>query len=158
MQFANNNSLRNIYVLGLSLFLGISIPQYFITTTTADGVGPVRTDGIWVSHVDKILKFSPSLLMMVLFIWSNHISFYWVQFDDWLNTIFSSSPTVAIIVGTLLDNTLDANYVDDRGLAWWKPFQKRNGDVRNEEFYSLPLRIREYIPTRFLWVVNSEHS
>ncbi|KAM5564744.1 nucleobase-ascorbate transporter 3 [Rosa sericea] len=119
MQFVNNNSLRNMYVVGLSLFLGISIPQYFITTTTADGVGPVRTDGIW--------------------------------FDDWLNTIFSSSPTVAIIVGTLLDNTLDAKYsVDDRGLAWWKAFQHRNGDVRNEEFYSLPLRIREFVPTRFL--------
>lgn len=62
MQFVNNNSLRNMYVVGLSLFLGISIPQYFITTTTADGVGPVRTDGIWVSHIDKRLKLSPSLL------------------------------------------------------------------------------------------------
>ncbi|KAK9947167.1 hypothetical protein M0R45_012601 [Rubus argutus] len=119
VQFVNNNSLRNIYILGLSLFLGISIPQYFITTTTADGVGPVRTDGIW--------------------------------FDDWLNTIFSSGPTVAIIVGTLLDNTLDArDAVNDRGLGWWKPFQSRKGDVRSEEFYSLPLRIREFIPSRFL--------
>ncbi|CAB4265825.1 unnamed protein product [Prunus armeniaca] len=119
MQFANNNSLRNIYVLGLSLFLGISIPQYFISNTTPNGVGPVRTDGIW--------------------------------FDDIVNTIFSSSPTVAIIVGTLLDNTLDAKYsVDDRGLAWWRPFQSRKGDSRNEEFYSLPVRIREYIPSRYL--------
>ncbi|XP_008220714.1 PREDICTED: nucleobase-ascorbate transporter 3 isoform X2 [Prunus mume] len=119
IQFANNNSLRNIYVLGLSLFLGISIPQYFISNTTPNGVGPVRTDGIW--------------------------------FDDIVNTIFSSSPTVAIIVGTLLDNTLDAKYsADDRGLAWWRPFQSRKGDSRNEEFYSLPVRIREYIPSRYL--------
>lgn len=59
VQFVNNNSLRNIYILGLSLFLGISIPQYFITTTTADGVGPVRTDGIWVGHINKRLKLSP---------------------------------------------------------------------------------------------------
>ncbi|KAI5353980.1 PREDICTED: nucleobase-ascorbate transporter [Prunus dulcis] len=119
IQFTNNNSLRNIYVLGLSLFLGISIPQYFISNTTPNGVGPVRTDGIW--------------------------------FDDIVNTIFSSSPTVAIIVGTLLDNTLDAKYsVDDRGLAWWRPFQSRKGDSRNEEFYSLPVRIREYIPSRYL--------
>ncbi|BFG17899.1 hypothetical protein CerSpe_041730 [Prunus speciosa] len=119
LQFANNNSLRNIYVLGLSLFLGISIPQYFISNTTPNGVGPVRTDGIW--------------------------------FDDIVNTIFSSSPTVAIIVGTLLDNTLDAKHsAADRGLAWWRPFQSRKGDSRNEEFYSLPVRIREYIPSRYL--------
>lgn len=58
---------------------------------------------------------------------------------------------MAIIVGTLLDNTLDARHaVDDRGLGWWKPFQSRKGDSRNEEFYSLPLRIREYMPSRFL--------
>ncbi|KAM1012603.1 hypothetical protein ACFX13_043420 [Malus domestica] len=120
IQFANNNSLRNIYVLGLSLFLGISIPQYFVSNTTPNGVGPVKTDGVW--------------------------------FDDIMNTIFSSSPTVAMIVGTLLDNTLDARHAaNDRGLAWWRPFQSRKGDARNEEFYSLPVRIREYIPSRFFY-------
>ncbi|XP_044511243.1 nucleobase-ascorbate transporter 3-like [Mangifera indica] len=119
IQFANNNSMRNIYVLGLSLFLGISIPQYFVLNTTPDGQGPVRTNGGW--------------------------------FNDILNTIFSSPPTVAIIVGTLVDNTLEArDTAVDRGLPWWKPFQHRGGDDRNEEFYSYPLRISEYIPTRFM--------
>ncbi|KAL5777864.1 hypothetical protein ACOSP7_010790 [Xanthoceras sorbifolium] len=119
IQFANCNSLRNIYVLGLTLFLGISIPQYFVLNTTTDGHGPVNTDGGW--------------------------------FNDILNTIFSSPPTVAIIVGTLLDNTLEAREtVVDRGIPWWKPFQHRKGDVRNDEFYSFPLRFNEYLPTRFL--------
>ncbi|KAH9692696.1 nucleobase-ascorbate transporter 3 [Citrus sinensis] len=119
IQFANNNSMRNIYILGLSLFLGISIPQYFASKTTEDGHGPVRTGGGW--------------------------------FNDIWNTIFSSPPTVAMIVGTVLDNTLDArDTVADRGLPWWKPFQHRKGDSRNDEFYSFPLRINEYIPTRFL--------
>ncbi|XP_027329987.1 nucleobase-ascorbate transporter 3 [Abrus precatorius] len=119
IQFANNNSIRNIYVLGLTLFLGISIPQYFVMNTAPDGHGPVRTDGGW--------------------------------FNDILNTIFSSPPTVAIIVGTLVDNTLEAKHTAvDRGLPWWVPFQNRKGDVRNDEFYRLPLRINEYMPTRFL--------
>ncbi|KAK9220224.1 hypothetical protein WN943_008872 [Citrus x changshan-huyou] len=119
IQFANNNSMRNIYILGLSLFLGISIPQYFASKTTEDGHGPVRTGGGW--------------------------------FNDIWNTIFSSPPTVAMIVGTVLDNTLDArDTVADRGLPWWKPFQHRKGDSRNDEFYSFPLRINEYIPSRFL--------
>ncbi|KAL2318630.1 hypothetical protein Fmac_032506 [Flemingia macrophylla] len=119
IQFANNNNIRNIYVLGLTLFLGISIPQYFVMNTAPDGHGPVRTDGGW--------------------------------FNDILNTIFSSSPTVAIIVGTIIDNTLEGKQTAvDRGLPWWGPFQNRKGDVRNDEFYRLPLRINEYMPTRFL--------
>ncbi|KAK4481492.1 hypothetical protein RD792_012392 [Penstemon davidsonii] len=119
MQFTNNNSLRNIYVLGVSLFLGISIPQYFVMNTDMAGHGPVRTGGGW--------------------------------FNDILNTIFSSPPTVALIVGTILDNTLEARRsVEDRGLPWFVHFQRRNGDSRNGEFYNYPLRISEYIPTRFL--------
>ncbi|KAK6160764.1 hypothetical protein DH2020_004145 [Rehmannia glutinosa] len=119
IQFTNNNSMRNIYVLGVSLFLGISIPQYFIMNMDASGHGPVRTHGGW--------------------------------FNDILNTIFSSPPTVALIVGGLLDNTLEARHtVDDRGLPWLVPFYHKKGDSRNEEFYSYPLRINEYIPTRFL--------
>ncbi|KAJ1397427.1 Xanthine/uracil/vitamin C permease [Sesbania bispinosa] len=119
IQFTNNNSMRNLYVLGLSLFLGISIPQFFIMNTAPDGHGPVRTDGGW--------------------------------FNDILNTIFSSPPTVAIIVGTLLDNTLDVKHTaNDRGLPWWVPFQNRMGDVKNDEFYILPLRLNEYMSTRFL--------
>ncbi|GLU04334.1 hypothetical protein SLE2022_214860 [Rubroshorea leprosula] len=118
IQFANNNSMRNIYILGVSLFLGISIPQYFVSYSTVNGGGPTRTGAGW--------------------------------FNDILNTIFSSPPTVAMIVGTLLDNTLEArDTVADRGLPWWKPFQDKKGDVRTEEFYSLPLRIHEFFPTRF---------
>lgn len=119
IQFSNNNSMRNHYILGMALFLGISIPQYFVSNTTGDGHGPVRTNGGW--------------------------------FNDILNTLFSSPPTVAMIVGTLLDSTLEARQtINDRGIPWWKPFQSRKGDVRTDEFYSLPLRINEWMPTRFL--------
>ena len=73
------------------------------------------------------------------------------QFNDILNTIFSSPATVAMIVGTLLDTTLEArDHAVQRGIPWWDPFQRRNGEVRNEEFYSLPLRINEFMPTRFI--------
>lgn len=48
IQFANSNSMRNIYVLGVSLFLGLSISQYFMMNRTFDGHGPVRTNAVWV--------------------------------------------------------------------------------------------------------------
>ncbi|XP_027149101.1 nucleobase-ascorbate transporter 3 [Coffea eugenioides] len=119
IQFANPNSMRNIYILGLSLFLGISIPQYFVMNTDMAGHGPAKTGAGWFNNI--------------------------------LNTIFSSPPTVAIIVGTLLDNTLEAGHTrDERGLPWLVPFQRRKGDSRNEEFYNYPLIINDYIPTRFL--------
>lgn len=119
MQFTNNNSMRNMYVLGLSLFLGISIPYYFLSYTIRTNHGPLNTGGGW--------------------------------FNDILNTLFSSPAAVAMIVGTLLDTTLEArDSGGDRGVPWWIPFQNRNGDVRNDEFYSLPLRINEFMPTRFI--------
>ncbi|KAF3551091.1 hypothetical protein DY000_02002757 [Brassica cretica] len=119
IQFTDTNSMRNMYVVGVSLFLSLSIAQYFISNTTRAGYGPVRTAGGW--------------------------------FNDILNTIFASAPFVAITVATVLDNTLEAGHaINERGIPWWKPFQHRNGDGRNEEFYSFPLRVGEYIPTRFL--------
>ncbi|XP_071731462.1 nucleobase-ascorbate transporter 3-like [Rutidosis leptorrhynchoides] len=120
IQFTNVNSLRNIYVMGLSLFLGLSVSQYFVSNTNGStGHGPVHSGAGW--------------------------------FDDILNTIFGSAPMVALIVGMILDNTLDAhNSRPDRGIPWWAPFQKKKGDGRNEEFYSFPLRINEYVPRRFL--------
>ena len=55
-----------------------------------------------------------------------------------------------MIVGTLLDTTLEArDNAGDRGVPWWIPFQNREDDVRNDEFYSLPLRMNEVMPTRF---------
>ncbi|XP_010474475.1 PREDICTED: nucleobase-ascorbate transporter 3-like [Camelina sativa] len=119
IQFTDTNSMRNMYVVGVSLFLSLSIAQYFFSNTTRAGYGPVRTAGGW--------------------------------FNDILNTFFASAPLVAIILATILDNTLEADHaINERGIPWWKPFQHRKGDSRNEEFYSMPLRINEYMPTRFL--------
>jgi glycerol uptake facilitator-like aquaporin len=48
MQFTNKNSIRNIYIIGLALFLGISIPQYFSEYTSSADRGPARTNAGWV--------------------------------------------------------------------------------------------------------------
>ncbi|KAJ6707187.1 XANTHINE-URACIL / VITAMIN C PERMEASE FAMILY MEMBER [Salix viminalis] len=49
-------------------------------------------------------------------------------FNDFLNTIFFSAPTVALIIAVFLDNTLD--YKDsarDRGMPWWVKFRTFKG-------------------------------
>jgi nucleobase transporter 1/2 len=77
-----------------------------------------------------------------------------MQFNDIINTVFASGPTVALIVASVLDNTLEfRGYESDRGLSWFQPFLHRHrgySDPRNEEFYSFPIRVHDFIPSRFL--------
>ncbi|WVY92946.1 hypothetical protein V8G54_032034 [Vigna mungo] len=50
-------------------------------------------------------------------------------FNDFLNTIFFSSPMVALIIVVFLDNTLDyKDNVKDRGMPWWTKFRTFKGD------------------------------
>lgn len=43
MQYANQASMRNIFILGFALFNGLSIPAYFAKYTESEGHGPVDT-------------------------------------------------------------------------------------------------------------------
>ncbi|KAI3716181.1 hypothetical protein L6452_23336 [Arctium lappa] len=114
LQFTNMNSMRNLIIIGLSIFLGISIPQYFNQYVTVTH-GLVRTNAGW--------------------------------FNAFLNAIFSSPPTVGLMVAVFLDNTLDVvNSKKDRGMPWWVKFRTFRGDNRNEEFYTLPFNLNRFFP------------
>ncbi|KAG0454870.1 hypothetical protein HPP92_024162 [Vanilla planifolia] len=115
LQFTNMNSMRNLFIVGLSIFLGLSIPQYFFSYTESANRGPAHTNAEW--------------------------------FNDYINTIFSSPATVALIVSVLLDNTLDfKDTARDRGMPWWVRFRTFKGDSRNEEFYTLPFNLNRFFP------------
>ncbi|KAJ1426138.1 Xanthine/uracil/vitamin C permease [Sesbania bispinosa] len=115
LQFTNMNSMRNLFIVGVALFLGLSIPEYFREYTLRALHGPAHTKAGW--------------------------------FNDFLNTIFYSSPTVALIVAVFLDNTLDyKDSAKDRGMPWWAKFRTFKADSRNEEFYSLPFNLNRFFP------------
>lgn len=59
LQFTNMNSMRNLIITGLSLFLGISVPQFFTDSFVSSGHGPVHTRSGWVSFL-KLTLFSLS--------------------------------------------------------------------------------------------------
>lgn len=42
------NSMRNLFITGVSLFLGLSVPQYFFEYTTSAQHGPAHTRAGWV--------------------------------------------------------------------------------------------------------------
>lgn len=48
LQFCNLNSFRTKFILGFSIFIGLSVPQYFNEYTAINGFGPVHTSGRWV--------------------------------------------------------------------------------------------------------------
>ncbi|CAL9756088.1 unnamed protein product [Musa acuminata subsp. burmannicoides] len=113
LQFTNMNSMRNLFIVGVSIFLGLSVPQYFFRYTLSAQHGPAHTNAGW--------------------------------FNDYINTIFSSPPTVALIVAVFLDNTLDfEDAAADRGMPWWRRFRTFKGDSRNEEFYTLPFNLNRF--------------
>ncbi|XP_015881203.3 nucleobase-ascorbate transporter 1 isoform X2 [Ziziphus jujuba] len=115
LQFTNMNSMRNLIIVGLSLFLGISVPQFFNEYWTPSRDGLVHTNAGW--------------------------------FNAFLNTIFSSPPTVGLIVAVFLDNTLEVEKSKkDRGMPWWVKFRSFKGDNRNEEFYTLPFNLNRFFP------------
>ncbi|KAK6938566.1 Nucleobase cation symporter 2 family [Dillenia turbinata] len=106
IQFCNLNSFRTKFILGFSLFMGISVPQY--------------------TAVNKL------------------------QFNNILLVIFASPPTVAIMVGLIMDCTLcqkEETTKTDSGLKWWEKFRLYNSDLRNDEFYALPCRLNKLFPS-----------
>jgi hypothetical protein len=58
-----------------------------------------------------------------------------LQFNNFPNTIFSSPPTIALIIAVFLDNTLEVEQAKkDRGMTWWVNFKTFRRDNWNEEF------------------------
>ncbi|XP_076944576.1 nucleobase-ascorbate transporter 2-like [Bidens hawaiensis] len=115
LQFTNMNSMRNLFIVGVSLFLGLSIPEYFREYMARAQHGPSHTKAEW--------------------------------FNDFLNTVFFSSPTVALMVSVFLDNTLELKgSARDRGMPWWARFRAFKDDSRNEEFYTLPFNLNRFFP------------
>lgn len=71
LQYCNLNSLRTKFILSISLFLGLSIPQYFRVYEMFFGFGPVHTHSVAVCELDAIdqtnsIKLSHSHLFLLL--------------------------------------------------------------------------------------------
>ncbi|KAF7811090.1 Nucleobase-ascorbate transporter 4 [Senna tora] len=118
LQFCNLNSYRTLFILGFSLFMGLSVPQYFNEYHFLSRHGPVHTRS--------------------------------TVFNNIVQVIFSSSPTVAIIVAYFLDFTLARGHSStrrDSGRHWWEKFRNFNQDTRSDEFYALPLNLNRFFPS-----------
>ncbi|GFS32644.1 xanthine/uracil permease family protein [Actinidia rufa] len=121
LQFCNLNSFRTKFILGFSIFLGLSIPQYFNEYTAINGYGPVHSSGRWFNDMINVPFSSEAFVAGLL-----------AYFLD--NTIRKK-------------NGLDDSIRKDRGRHWWDKFQSFKIDKRSEEFYSLPFNLNKYFPS-----------
>ncbi|KAK6157311.1 hypothetical protein DH2020_011559 [Rehmannia glutinosa] len=65
LQFTNMNSMRNLFISGLSLFLGISIPQFFGEYWTPHG-GLFHTRAGWFNAIFNTIFMSPPTIALIV--------------------------------------------------------------------------------------------
>ncbi|KAF9673872.1 hypothetical protein SADUNF_Sadunf10G0068900 [Salix dunnii] len=118
LQFCNLNSFRTKFILGFSVFMGLSIPQYFNEYTAIKGYGPVHTGARWFNDMINVPfssePFVAGFLAMFLDI-----------------TLYKK----------------DTATRKDRGMHWWDKFRSFKTDTRSEEFYSLPFNLNKFFPS-----------
>ena len=61
LQFTNMNSMRNLFITGVALFLGLSVPDYFREYTAKAFHGPAHTNAGWVSFCFHLI-FSMNMM------------------------------------------------------------------------------------------------
>ncbi|XP_047336443.1 nucleobase-ascorbate transporter 6-like [Impatiens glandulifera] len=117
LQFCNLNSFRTKMILGLSFFLGLSIPQYFREHEIASGHGSIQTRARWFND-------------MLTVIFTSHVTV---------------SAVIAILLDRTLPRENDDGRRDN-GLQMWERFVKYNTDPRTDEFYRLPFNLNSFFP------------
>ncbi|KAJ8559875.1 hypothetical protein K7X08_003933 [Anisodus acutangulus] len=118
LQFCNLNSFRTKFILGFSVYLGLSILQYFNEYTAVAGYGPVHTHARWFNDMVNVPFQSKAFVVgMVAFFLDNTM------------------------------HKKDGQTRKDRGKHWWDKFKSFKTDTRSEEFYSLPFNMNKYFPS-----------
>ncbi|CAL0311922.1 unnamed protein product [Lupinus luteus] len=118
LQFCNLNSFRTLFILGFSVFIGFSMPQYFNEYTSLKSYGPVHTHGRWFNDIINVPLSSEAFV----------------------------GGTVALLLDLTLQNN-DNQTHKDKGMQWWDKFSSFNKDTRSEEFYSLPFNLNKFFPS-----------
>ncbi|KAK6922130.1 Nucleobase cation symporter 2 family [Dillenia turbinata] len=118
LQFCNLNSFKTKFVLGFSIFMGLSIPQYFNEYTAVHGYGPVHTGARWFNDMINVPFSSEPFVAGVL----------------------------ALLLDITLHRK-DVTTRKDRGLHWWDRFRSFKTDTRSDEFYSLPFNLNKFFPS-----------
>uniref|UniRef100_A0A0E0KKW4 Nucleobase-ascorbate transporter 6 n=1 Tax=Oryza punctata TaxID=4537 RepID=A0A0E0KKW4_ORYPU len=118
LQFCNLNSFRTKFIVGFSVFMGLSVPQYFNEYTSVAGYGPVHTHARWFNDMINVVFSSKAFV----------------------------GGSVAYLLDNTLHRH-DSTARKDRGHHFWDRFRSFRTDPRSEEFYSLPFNLNKFFPS-----------
>ena len=79
LQFVYMNERRSLFIVGFSVYMGISVPFYFTQYATSAGHGPVTTDSHWVKTSSRILD-PCSRHTYILYVALTHTNWYMFTF------------------------------------------------------------------------------
>lgn len=75
LQFCNLNTYRSMFIIGFSLFMGLSVPQYFNEYLLLSGHGPVHTGSTAV----RIYYLNKLTLILKILVYYSYLCFLWVR-------------------------------------------------------------------------------
>ncbi|ESR36040.1 nucleobase-ascorbate transporter 4 [Citrus sinensis] len=118
LQFCNLNSFRSKFILGFSLFIGLSVTRYFNEYLYISGHDPVHTASTSFNNMMQVIFSSPATVAIIV-----------AYFLDCTHSLGHSATR------------------QDCGRHWWGKFQYFNRDARTSDFYSLPCNLSRFFPS-----------
>ncbi|KAK4476970.1 hypothetical protein RD792_016142 [Penstemon davidsonii] len=118
LQYCNLNSFRTKFIIGFSIFMGLSVPRYFSDYVITSGYGPVHTRALWFNKMVLVIFTSPATVAGIV-------------------AYFLDLTLARKHVSTRRDS----------GRHWWAKFKYFDKDPRSAEFYSLPFGLSKYFPS-----------
>ena len=88
---------RNLFIAGLSLFMGLSVPAYFTSIASTENMGPGQTLAMYTPTAEPLIAALPSTIQSILI------------------SIGTTGMAVAAIIGLTLDNLIPGSE-EERGL------------------------------------------
>lgn len=119
LQYTQASSFRNLGIVGVSLFLGLSIPAYFQESEP---------------EINLIL---PSYLIPYAAASNGPIHTGNKQFDFAMNGLFSMNMVVSFLIAFVLDNTVSGSK-QERGVYKWSTSDDLATDASSQASYRLP--------------------
>ncbi|GLT33671.1 hypothetical protein SLA2020_082360 [Shorea laevis] len=122
LQYSQAASFRNVIIVGVSLFLGLSIPAYFQQYQPVSGL------------------MLPSYLVPYAAASDGPVHTGSQQLDFAINALMSLNMVVTLLIAFALDNTVPGNR-QERGVYMWSRAEDMAADPSLQADYSLPRKV-----------------
>ncbi|XP_058190582.1 nucleobase-ascorbate transporter 4-like [Rhododendron vialii] len=119
LQFCNLNRLRTKFIVAYSIFMGLSITQYFYGYIVTSGRGPVHTNAHWFNTIVEIIFTSPATVAVL----------------------------IAVFLDCTTRPSRTDSGIFDNGRHWWERFRDFEKHPMSREFYYLPSGLTKYFPS-----------